>query len=63
MLYSPIHGSKARKSRLAGTGKGKAGYVKIRFCGERAALDGLLYFWWILVAHNIIDLEVDDAER
>jgi hypothetical protein len=28
-----------------GTGKGKAGYAKIRFCGERAAHDGLQYFW------------------
>jgi hypothetical protein len=30
---------------VAGTGKSKAGYVKIRFCGERAAQDGLQYFW------------------
>ena len=30
---------------LAGTGKDKAGYAKIRFCGERAAQDGLDYFW------------------
>lgn len=29
----------------AGTGKNKAGYDKIRFCGERAAHDGLQYFW------------------
>jgi len=29
----------------AGTGKGKAGFAKIRFCGERAAQDGLEYFW------------------
>lgn len=29
----------------AGTGKAKAGYTKIRFCGERAAHDGLQYFW------------------
>lgn len=27
------------------TGKDKPGYEKIRFCGERAALDGLEYFW------------------
>ncbi|OCK72920.1 HET-domain-containing protein, partial [Lepidopterella palustris CBS 459.81] len=30
---------------VAGTGKDKAGYTKIRFCGERAAQDGLQYFW------------------
>ena len=30
---------------VAGTGKSKAGYAKIRFCGERAAQDGLQYFW------------------
>jgi len=27
------------------TGKSKAGYHKIRFCGEQAARDGLQYFW------------------
>ena len=27
------------------TGKSKAGYDKIRFCGEQARLDGLQYFW------------------
>jgi hypothetical protein len=30
---------------LAGTGTKKDGYIKIRFCGERAAKDGLEYFW------------------
>jgi hypothetical protein len=30
---------------LAGTGKNKRGYEKIRFCSERAAADGLEYFW------------------
>ncbi|KAF2187411.1 kinesin light chain 1 [Zopfia rhizophila CBS 207.26] len=30
---------------LAGTGAEKDGYAKIRFCGERAAKDGLEYFW------------------
>jgi hypothetical protein len=30
---------------VAGTGKDKAGYAKIRFCGEKAAQDGLQYFW------------------
>jgi hypothetical protein len=28
-----------------GSGKDKAGYNKIRFCGERAKKDGLQYFW------------------
>jgi hypothetical protein len=28
-----------------GTGQGKAGYEKIKFCGEQAAKDGLQYFW------------------
>lgn len=28
-----------------GSGKSKAGYQKIRFCGEQAARDGLRYFW------------------
>ncbi|OCK73007.1 HET-domain-containing protein, partial [Lepidopterella palustris CBS 459.81] len=27
------------------TGKNKAGYAKIKFCGEQAAIDGLQYFW------------------
>jgi hypothetical protein len=27
------------------TGEGKLGYEKIRFCGEQARQDGLLYFW------------------
>jgi len=26
---------------VAGTGRDKTGYAKIRFCGERAAADGL----------------------
>jgi hypothetical protein len=30
---------------VAGTGKNKAGYDKIRFCGERATADNLQYFW------------------
>jgi hypothetical protein len=28
-----------------GTGKSKAGYGKLRFCGEQARSDGLQYFW------------------
>jgi hypothetical protein len=30
---------------LEGTGMNKSGYAKLRFCGERAAADGLKYFW------------------
>jgi hypothetical protein len=30
---------------VADRGKGKTGYDKIRFCGDRAAADGLEYFW------------------
>jgi hypothetical protein len=30
---------------VAGTGKDKPGCAKIRFCGQRAAQDGLQYFW------------------
>ncbi|KAM0130858.1 hypothetical protein ACHAO1_007639 [Botrytis cinerea] len=30
---------------LNGTGEVKPGYEKIRFCGEQATQDGLLYFW------------------
>jgi hypothetical protein len=30
---------------VAGIRKDKVGYEKIRFCGERAAADGLTYFW------------------
>jgi hypothetical protein len=30
---------------LHGTGKDKPGYEKIRFCGEWAIQDNLLYFW------------------
>ncbi|KAF2806216.1 kinesin light chain 1 [Mytilinidion resinicola] len=30
---------------VAGTGKDKTGYAKIRFCGRRAAAHGLQYFW------------------
>lgn len=29
----------------AGTGRNKTGFNKIRFCGERAVVDGLQYFW------------------
>jgi hypothetical protein len=30
---------------LAGEGTNKSGYAKLRFCGERAAADGLDHFW------------------
>jgi hypothetical protein len=30
---------------IQGSCKNKAGYKKIRFCGEQAARDGLQYFW------------------
>jgi hypothetical protein len=30
---------------VEGSGRGKAGYDKIKFCGEQAAKDGLQYFW------------------
>ncbi|KAF2818138.1 kinesin light chain 1 [Ophiobolus disseminans] len=33
------------KELLKGTGILKSGYAKLRFCGERAAADGLEYFW------------------
>ena len=33
------------KDLVGGTGKSKAGYRKIRFCGKQAANDGLQYSW------------------
>jgi hypothetical protein len=30
---------------MSGTGKNKAGYKKIRFCGEQASRDRIQYFW------------------
>jgi len=30
---------------IDGTGAGKPGYDKIRFCGEQARCEGLQYFW------------------
>ena len=33
------------KDLMKGTGKSKAGYQKIRFCGEQAVTDNLQYFW------------------
>jgi hypothetical protein len=33
------------KDLMDGTGESKAGYDKIRFCGQQAKRDGLQYFW------------------
>jgi hypothetical protein len=33
------------KDLTEGSGKSKAGYRKIRFCGRKATVDGLQYFW------------------
>ena len=33
------------KDLVENTGKSKAGYRKIRFCGKQAAKDGILFFW------------------
>ena len=33
------------KDMVEGSGRGKAGHDKIKFCGEQAAKDGLRYFW------------------
>jgi len=33
------------KDMMDGTGRNKAGYRKMQFCGERARRDGLQYFW------------------
>jgi hypothetical protein len=33
------------KDMVEGTGKGKAGYRKIRFCGKQAANDGIRFSW------------------
>lgn len=33
------------KDIVNGSGKSKAGYVKIQFCGRQAAKDGLHYIW------------------
>ncbi|ORX93522.1 hypothetical protein BCR34DRAFT_677790, partial [Clohesyomyces aquaticus] len=33
------------KDLIEGTGKDKAGYEKIQFCGQQAERDGLQYFW------------------
>jgi hypothetical protein len=33
------------KELVEGIGTNKSGYAKLRFCSERAAEDGLEYFW------------------
>ncbi|KAI9696141.1 MAG: hypothetical protein M1820_008282 [Bogoriella megaspora] len=46
LSHTWIHGQEVTYDELvAGTGKEKAGYGKLRFCCERAAQDGLEYFW------------------
>jgi len=40
------------KDLMDGTGQGKAGYEKIRFCGEQARRDGLRYFCTIQSHHR-----------
>lgn len=39
------HGEVKFQDISEGTAKSKAGYDKIRFCGGKAARDGLEYFW------------------
>ena len=46
LSHTWIHGQEVTYQELiSGSGKGKTGYEKIKFCGEQAAKDGLLYFW------------------
>lgn len=46
LSHTWTHGEEVTYDELvAGTGEDKAGYAKIRFCEERAAHDGLQYFW------------------
>ncbi len=40
----------ALKDLEDGTGEGKSGYDKLRFCAAQAARDGRQYFWWTLAA-------------
>jgi hypothetical protein len=45
---------------VGGTGRDKAGYKKIQFCGEKAARDGIHYFWvdtCCIDKSNIIELQ------
>lgn len=43
--WGPDHEEVTFKDIVKGTGKSKAGYSKIRFCGKQAAKDDLQYFW------------------
>jgi hypothetical protein len=46
LSHTWINGEEVTYNELvAGTGKEKTGYAKIRFCSERAAADGLEYCW------------------
>lgn len=46
LSHTWIDGQEATyKDLMDGTGKGKSGFKKIRFCGQQAELDGLQYFW------------------
>ena len=48
-ILSHIQGEESEEvtfeDMVAGSGRGKAGYKKIEFCGKQAARDGLRYFW------------------
>jgi hypothetical protein len=43
--WGPDHEEVTYKDIVKGTGKSKAGYIKIQFCGTQAAKDSLKYFW------------------
>jgi hypothetical protein len=43
--WGPAGSEVTYKDISQGTGKGKAGYEKIRFCGEKATSHSLKYFW------------------
>jgi hypothetical protein len=46
LSHTWIHGQEVTYQELiSGAGKSKTGYKKIKFCGEQATKDGLLYFW------------------
>lgn len=43
--WGPDNEEVAFSDMTNGTAKTKAGFAKLRFCGEQAAKDGLQYFW------------------
>jgi len=45
MPYFHTYGEVTFQELIDGSGKHKAGYKKIRFCGEQAKRDDLQYFW------------------